>query len=103
VSALYSLVTGFIPTQSTSALVTDTPVSRSLGATFIELTEQPTPPEFGALAPTTAAPVTGTIEMIPSFVASSKPSQIVTPTLEVLVTTTAPVVASLPTVSPLEP
>jgi hypothetical protein len=94
---------GFIPTQSTLVLVTDTPVSRSLGATFIELTEQPTPPEFRSLAPTTAAPVTGTIEMILSSVASSKPPQIVTPTLEVSATVTAPVVASLPTVSPSEP
>jgi hypothetical protein len=46
---------GFTPTQSTSVLMADTPVSRSLGATFSELTRQPTPPEFRALAPTIAA------------------------------------------------
>jgi hypothetical protein len=81
----------------------DTLVSRSLGAIFSELTRQPTPPEFRALAPTTAAPVIGTTEMILSFVASSEPPQTVTPTLEVLATATTPVVASLPIVSPLEP
>ena len=32
------IVTGFTPTQSTLVLVTDTPISRSLGATFSELT-----------------------------------------------------------------
>jgi hypothetical protein len=40
--------------------------------------------------------------MILSSVASSEPPQTVTPTLEVLVTVTAPVVAPLPIVSPLE-
>ena len=40
------IVTGFTPTQSMSVLVTDTLVSRSLGATFSDLTRQPTPPEF---------------------------------------------------------
>jgi hypothetical protein len=32
------IVSGFTPTQSDSVLVTDTPVSQSLGATFSELT-----------------------------------------------------------------
>jgi hypothetical protein len=41
--------------------------------------------------------------MIPSFVASSKLPQTVTPTIEVSATTIAPVVASLPPVLPLEP
>ena len=60
-------------------LVTDTPVSRSLGATFSELTGQPTPPELRVPVPTTIAPVTGTIETLPSFVASSEPAPIVIP------------------------
>jgi hypothetical protein len=93
---------GFTPTQSTSVIVTDTPVSRSLGATFSELTGQPTPLEFRALTPIIAAPVTETIEMIPSSVASSEPPQTATPTLEVSATATTPVVAPLPIVSLLE-
>jgi hypothetical protein len=97
------LVTGFTPTQSTSVPVTDTPIFRSLGATFSELTEQPTPLEFRALAPTTVAPVTRTTETIPLSVASSELPQTVTPTLEVSVTATMPVVAPLPTVSLSEP
>ena len=40
------IVTGFTPTQSSSVLVTDTPVSRSLDATFSELTGHPTPLEL---------------------------------------------------------
>ena len=92
---------GFTPTQSTSVLVMDTPISRSLGATFSELIVQPTPPEFRARAPTTAAPVIGTTETIPSSVASSEPPLTVTPTLEV--STTVAVEATLPTVTPSEP
>jgi hypothetical protein len=38
-----------------------------------------------------------------SFVASFEPPQTVTPILELLATATAPVVASLPIVSPSEP
>ena len=75
------IVMGFTPTQSLSVLVMDTPVSRSLGATFSELIGQLTPPKFQVLAPTTAAPVTGTTEMIPSSVALSEPSLTVTLTL----------------------
>jgi hypothetical protein len=41
--------------------------------------------------------------MIPLSIASSEPPQTVTPTLEVLAIAIAPVVASLPTVSPSEP
>ena len=41
-----SIVTGFTPPQSSSVLVTDTPVSRSLGAIFSELTGQSTPLEL---------------------------------------------------------
>ena len=53
-------------------LVTDTPVSRSLGATFSELTGQPTPPELRVPAPTIVALVTKTTEMLPSSIASSE-------------------------------
>ena len=56
----------------------DTPVSRSLGATFSELTWQPTPLELRVLVPTTVAPVTRTIETIPSSVASFEPPQTAT-------------------------
>jgi hypothetical protein len=97
------LVTGFAPTQSTSMLVTDTPISRSLGATFSELTRQPTPLEFRALAPTTVALVTRTTETISLSVASSELPQIVTAILEVSVTMTMPVVAPLHIVSLSEP
>ena len=97
------IVTGFTPTQSMSVLVTDIPISRSLGATLSELTGQPTPPEFCVPAPTIASLVIGTTETIPSSVASSKLSLTVTPTLEVLATATAVVVAPLPTVTPSEP
>jgi len=84
-------------------LVTDTPVSRSLGATFSELIGQPTPPEFQVLPPTLAAPVTGMTKTLQSFVALSKPPPIVTPTLEASVTETETVVASLPRETILEP
>ena len=60
-------------------LVTDTPVSRSLGATFSELTGQPTPPELRVPRPSTIALVTGTTEMLPSLVASSEPPATVIP------------------------
>ena len=97
------IVTDFTPTQSTSVPVTDIPVAKSFGATFSELTGQPTPPELRVLAPTTATLVIGTTETIPSSVASSELSLTVTPTLEVLATATAVVVAPLPTVTPSEP
>ena len=83
-------------------LVTNTLVSRSLGATFNELIGQPTLLVFRVPIPTIATPVTGTTKMIPSSVASSEPPQIVTPTLEASATTTAADVAPLPTVTPLE-
>ena len=53
-------------------LVTDTLVSRSLGATFSELIGQPTLPYLHVLGPSTVAPITRTIEMLPSSVASSE-------------------------------
>ena len=73
------LHTGFTPTQTSSLLVPDTPVSRSLGATFSELTGQPTPPDLHVPGPSTVAPITGTIEMFPSLVASSEPPASVIP------------------------
>ena len=83
--------------------MTDIPVSRSLGATFSELTGQPTPLEFRVPAPTTAASVTGTTKTIPSSVALSEPPLTVTPTPEVSAIATAAVVAPLPPVTPSEP
>ena len=97
------IVTGFTPTQSTLVLVMDIPVSRNLGATFSELTGQPTSPKFQVLAPTTTTPVTCTTEMIPSSVASSKLPQTVTPTPEVLATAPVAIVAPLPLVTPSKP
>ena len=60
-------------------LVTDTLVSRSLGATFSELTGQPTPPDLHVPGPSTVAPITGTTETLPSSIASSEPPAIVIP------------------------
>ena len=60
-------------------LVTDTLVSRSLGAAFSELTGQPTLPELCVPRPSTIAPVNGTIETLPSSVASSEPPATVIP------------------------
>ena len=59
--------------------MTDTPVSRSLGATFSELTRQPTPPELRIPGPSTIAPVTRTTETLPSSVATSEPPATVIP------------------------
>ena len=60
-------------------LVTHKLVSRSLGATFSELTGQPTPPKLHVPSPSTVAPITRTTEMLPSSVASSEPFAIVKP------------------------
>ena len=49
-----------------------TPSSRSLGASFSELTGQPTPPYLHVPGPSIVAPITGTTEMLPSSVASSE-------------------------------
>ena len=68
---------GFTPAQSSSVLVTDTLVSRSLGAIFSELIGQPTPPELHVPGHSIVAPITGTIETLPSSIASSKPPAIV--------------------------
>ena len=60
---------GFTPPQSSSVL---TLVSKSLGASFSELTGQPTPLELDVLGTSTVAPITRAIEMLPSSVASSE-------------------------------
>ena len=60
-------------------LVTDTLVSRSLGATFSELTGQPKPSELHVPSPSIVAPITGTTETLPSSVASSEPPASVIP------------------------
>jgi len=62
--------TGFTPAETSSLLVPETSMSRSLGASFSELTGHPTPPDLHVPVPTTIALVTGTIEMLPSSVAS---------------------------------
>ena len=64
---------GFTPDQSPSLFVPDTSVSRSLRASFSELTGMPTPPHMHALGPSTAAPVAVTTQRLPSSVASSDP------------------------------
>ena len=76
-------------------LVADTPVSRSLSATFSELTRQPTLPELRVPVPTTMAPITGTIKMLMLSVASF---ELVT----LVVSATAADVAPLPIVILLE-
>ncbi|XP_066341306.1 uncharacterized protein [Miscanthus floridulus] len=68
------LQTGFTPDQSPSLFVPDTSVSRSLGASFSELTGMPTPPHMHAPGPSTAAPVVVTTQRLPSSVASSDPT-----------------------------
>ena len=52
--------------------MSDTLVSRSLGATFSELIGQPTPPDLHVPGPSTVAPIIRTIETLPSSVASSE-------------------------------
>ena len=57
----------------------DTSVSRSLSATFSELIGQPTLPYLHVLGPSIVAPITETIETLPSSVASSEPAALVIP------------------------
>ena len=54
-------------------------MSRSLGASFSELTGHPTPPDLYVPVPTTIAPVTGMTETLPSSVASSELAATVIP------------------------
>ena len=63
---------GFTSTQTSLLLVLETTVSRSLGASFSELTGQPTPPYLHVPGPSIVAPITRTTEMLPSLVASSE-------------------------------
>ena len=65
---------GFTPAETSSLLVLDTSVSRSLGASFSELIGQPTPPYLHVLGPSTAAPIAVTTQRLPSSVASSDPT-----------------------------
>ena len=65
---------GFSPDQSSSLFVPDMSVSRSLGASFSELTGMPTPPHMHTAGPSTAAPVAVTTQRLPSSVASSDPT-----------------------------
>ena len=67
---------GFTPPQSLSVL---TPVSRSLGASFSQLTGQPTPPELHVPGPSIVALITGTTKTLPSSVASSEPPATIIP------------------------
>jgi len=65
---------GFSPEQSPSLFVPDTSVSRSLGASFSELTGMPTPPHMHVAGPSIAALVVVTTQRLPSSVASSDPT-----------------------------
>ena len=71
---------GFTPAPSSSLLVPNTPVSRSLGATFSELTGHPTSLDLHVPGPSTVAPITRTTETLPSLVASSELPASVIPT-----------------------
>ena len=68
------LQTGFTPDEMPSLLVPETTVFGSLGASFSELTGMSTPPYLHVPGPSTVAPVTRTIETLPSSVASSEPT-----------------------------
>ena len=70
------LHTGFTLPQSSSVL---TLVSRSLGASFSELTGHPTLLDLHVSGPSTVAPITGTTETLPSLVASSELDALVIP------------------------
>ena len=70
---------GFTLAQTSSLLALDTIVSRSFGATFSKLTGQPTPPYLHVPGTSTVAPITRTIETLPSSVASSEPPALVIP------------------------
>ena len=72
----------------------DTSVSRSLGASFNELTGMPTPPHMHTVGPSTAALVVVTTQRLPSSVAS------LDPTIDVLAASqAAPALAQIQTAS----
>ena len=62
----------FTPAQTSSLLVLETTVSRSIGASFSELTGQPTLPYLHVTGPSIVAPITRTTKTLPSLVASSE-------------------------------
>ena len=89
---------GFTPAGTSSLLVPETTVSRSLNASFSELTGMPTPPYLHVPGPSTVAPITGTTETLPSLVASSEPAATVIPAQSIatlVVDPTQPISASL--------
>ena len=57
----------------------DTPLTRSLSASFSELAGRPTLLELHVPGASTIAPIIGTIETLPSSVASSEPPASVIP------------------------
>ena len=65
--------TGFTLAETSSLLVLETIVSRSLGASFSELIGQPTPSYLHVIGPSIVAPITGTTETLPSSVVLSEP------------------------------
>ena len=65
---------GFTPDETPSLFVPDTLISRSLRASFSELTGMPIPPHMHAPGPSTAAPVAMTTQRLPSSVASLDPT-----------------------------
>jgi hypothetical protein len=90
--------------------MTGTPLSTDLSASYSELTGQPKPSQTTILTTTevsvseTLAPLvtgTGTIETVPSLVASTDPPT--TGTLQAQVTETAALVATTSTALPSEP
>ena len=76
------IITGSTLAQNSLVLVTDTLVSRSIGATFSELTGQPTPLELRVPAPTTVALVTRTTEMLSSLVVLLEQTALVLDSIE---------------------
>ena len=93
--------TGFTPVETSSLLVVETSASRSLGASFNELTGQPTPPYLHVPGPSIVAHIAGTIETLPSLVASSEPAILVIPTQSIValvVDPTQTASASLPAI-----
>ena len=90
---------GFTPDETPSLLVPETTMSRSLGASFSELTGMPTPPYLHVPGPSTVAHITRTTETLPSSVASSEPADTVIPAQPIaapVVDPTQTATASLP-------
>ena len=96
------LQTSFTPAQTSSLLVPDTSVSRSLGASFSELTGQPTPPYLHVPGLSTVAPITRTIETLPSLVASSESAAPVIPAQSTAVPVVDPIQTALASLLAIE-